>query len=115
MEGRGSLIQTFKVAAETVKTGHRSKKPKSGCFGGCKLLCVAELLQVLWPAAECGSLPFIRRYFYPARLTQDKFRLCPRAKWKWTLFPEEKLDTCFLYFHSAVTFRGTAVGHRAPS
>lgn len=25
MEGRGSFIQTFKVAAETVKTGHRSK------------------------------------------------------------------------------------------
>lgn len=44
---------------------------------------------------------FIRRYFYPAGLTQTEFRFCLGAKWKWTLFPEEKLDTCFLYFHSA--------------
>lgn len=57
---------------------------------------------------------FIRRYFYPAGLTQTKFRRCPRAKWKWTLFPEEKLDTCFLYFHSAVTFRRTVVDTELP-
>lgn len=49
---------------------------------------------VLQPSA------FKLSYFYPAGLTQNKFRSCPRAKWKLTLFPEEKLDTRFLYFHS---------------
>lgn len=60
------------------------------------VLVLLSGLQVWWSALHPVCL-YILRYFYPAHgLTQITFRLSLHAKWKWTQFPEEKLDTCFL-------------------
>lgn len=102
---KANFPQTFNT---TVATG----KYRSQAANTCEWLSSCRCCGQQRSEALCLLYAVI---FTPPGFTQNKFRLCRRAKWKWTLFPEEKPDTCFLYFHSAVTFRGTAVSHRALS
>lgn len=65
---------------------------------------LSVLLQVLWEAASCSSLPLYSVIFNLRGLRKAKSGSVSEPSGNGQ-FPEEKLATCFLYFHSAVTFR----------
>lgn len=86
-----SVVWSFSKAALEERPGCRASSCSSRC-----VRARAPQTQPLYPAIF-NLLPGLRK---------NQFRFCSRAKRKWTQFPEEKLDTCFLSFHSAGTFGG---------